>query len=1275
MADEGEIEPAADLGATPILPDRSFGSDFEAIVEILPPRVGVGVEVVFFDQFSQQRLADYGMVLSHLYTADDQLIFRTIYVLLSPDALSERREEYLERLIATHARRLPDGQRVPDRAALERVFRIVELQDFSTGAVLTEIGRAQRESVIIIGNAHLFRSPDIVRDPEAASGLDGFWVPHLVALLTGAASIARETECFVLFDVSMHMPAEEVLRQSIMDIEGVGVTAISSREATQEFDEIGAAIAGFGERIEAGDMTAILARIDSLASVSETQKEVLSIQVLARGALYEPAVQRMRKVLAGLMKDGQGELLLKFARIAHLGSDEDLAGEILARAVETLRAQEAIEDAMLLAFDLDLHEIYARCVDTLRVQFPHSSAVDEQIFRKHLFSGEYSDALALLDAGRAGVGVDGDTFYRRLFEVLDVEGEPPYREILDIFESSDGYGRESAALLSSHDAERRQFPVDGLFLAAAVSPFSSRAADAARLMVRHMKAIFALAGAQEQNVTVRFLDWYLSYLSRHPGDHRARHRLVNVLSPTIAGLSGMGVLLWVFNNNFRRPAIDSEWQTLRAAASNTQFERFLDGALVWLRQNRNLVIGQTTLPDELLTQPAEMLYPRMMHMLEAAANNLGDPDAVQSYMMLCCIAMGVARATGHPVEEISVLRLVGSRLAVSGRQQQARDLAEVALALGQKSDLHARFAWVAFADIYHRLNHHLEAMAAILCGIVYRDPISNEQAWYEAEIVSRIARDSNQYGLANRAISSGQENLKAAGLADTQQHRVLILHLTMKFRELVRPLSEADLTALIGELVGCCELAEKANDDPTPPAMLLGQAIRLAERNGFDVSEGARRCFAHVVETIPEPLKSFTILIGALAPSFDDFHRLVQGAEASRSARNAGFDFTNLTILADHVLETAAVRANPAQALYCIELSADRGTDFRLEGAERESALPLPATPEVMRDWVLGLSCAGVEVVGLGISDSRELVRVCTFDSVLQSAEAEPEQVFSFGRFRKWKSEFPYGFKDEAVNVYAEMANLGLSAIPSRRLLFIMDAELQVLTLNLLMVQNELLGRGHAAALVPSMSWLVEAQARQDVRTGRRCAWIPLEFGGDGTLGMVAARLRPALEEYGFSVDEAGEVPDNLGKSDIAVIVAHGGVHDRERFFSIISDDGEARFHADALANSLAESRLVILFVCSAGRMDKDLASNTTVGLTKQLLNNGCSTVIASPWPLNSSVPAHWLPAFLASWLGRGTAAIDACFIANQAVLHGLGDVPPNWLAMSIFGDPLLKAA
>jgi hypothetical protein len=79
--------------------------------------------------------------------------------------------------------------------------------------------------------------------------------------------------------------------------------------------------------------------------------------------------------------------------------------------------------------------------------------------------------------------------------------------------------------------------------------------------------------------------------------------------------------------------------------------------------------------------------------------------------------------------------------------------------------------------------------------------------------------------------------------------------------------------------------------------------------------------------------------------------------------------------------------------------------------------------------------------------------------------------------------------------------------------------------------------------------------------------------------------------------------------------------------------------------------------------------ANTTIGLTKQLLGNGCTAVIASPWPLDARVPSHWLPTFLRAW-DAGLPVIDANFEANRSVQKHFPELR-DCLAMNVYGDPL----
>jgi hypothetical protein len=88
--------------------------------------------------------------------------------------------------------------------------------------------------------------------------------------------------------------------------------------------------------------------------------------------------------------------------------------------------------------------------------------------------------------------------------------------------------------------------------------------------------------------------------------------------------------------------------------------------------------------------------------------------------------------------------------------------------------------------------------------------------------------------------------------------------------------------------------------------------------------------------------------------------------------------------------------------------------------------------------------------------------------------------------------------------------------------------------------------------------------------------------------------------------------------------------------------------------------------------MDKHPMANTTLGLVRQLLGNGCTAVVASPWPLDSRVPSYWIPTFLERW-HAGFSLIDAVFDANSNVRVKFSGEPRDCLAMHLYGDPLRR--
>ena len=313
----------------------------------------------------------------------------------------------------------------------------------------------------------------------------------------------------------------------------------------------------------------------------------------------------------------------------------------------------------------------------------------------------------------------------------------------------------------------------------------------------------------------------------------------------------------------------------------------------------------------------------------------------------------------------------------------------------------------------------------------------------------------------------------------------------------------------------------------------------------------------------------------------------------------------------------------------------------------------------------------------MGLDSNGRLVRLSAIGGQLQATVHEPYQIFSEGRFKTWAADFPYryGIDESSLNLfYTTTANLRVSELPDGPVVIAADANLQAFPPNIYFLGDDFSGRTRPMAATPSLGWLNAARQTSRIGDGRLCAWISTVVSGTGgdTLAMLADRLNPTLAQYRFLVDNGPKLPESFEGATMAAVAAHGSIHDEGRFFKVVSDEGMLRVTADDLAAALRNVGLVVLFVCSGGRVDKHPGAHTTLGLARQILDRGCQAVIASPWPLDSRVPSHWLPVFLDQW-SNGEPLIQANFAANRVVDKYFALDPARGLAMSIFGNPLFR--
>lgn len=117
--------------------------------------------------------------------------------------------------------------------------------------------------------------------------------------------------------------------------------------------------------------------------------------------------------------------------------------------------------------------------------------------------------------------------------------------------------------------------------------------------------------------------------------------------------------------------------------------------------------------------------------------------------------------------------------------------------------------------------------------------------------------------------------------------------------------------------------------------------------------------------------------------------------------------------------------------------------------------------------------------------------------------------------------------------------------------------------------------------------------------------------------------------QAGVILDTASAVPSNLEGAELVIVTAHGGLVPGNRYFQVVRDDADLRIAGADLGTALKNVGVAVLFICSGGRLDPHPMANRTLGLARQVLGNGGTTVVASPWPIDSRIPSYWIPAFL----------------------------------------------
>lgn len=517
-----------------------------------------------------------------------------------------------------------------------------------------------------------------------------------------------------------------------------------------------------------------------------------------------------------------------------------------------------------------------------------------------------------------------------------------------------------------------------------------------------------------------------------------------------------------------------------------------------------------------------------------------------------------------------------------------------------------------------------------------------------------------------------------------------------------------------------------ADDDVYPPAALAAQVIAFYEEYGESVPNTLQELFYRaLMEVSPNQAEKLQLLANA-APGRNELMTLSAALEKTRFSSDVDMDLRHVRLLARKALNRFVRESDTVGALIAIELLATHALrpndpkltpdnrqkesvldDFRTAAAKRAletthegertalASLLLqrdasdgarePTTiaafvgaPDALNAVIQKLGEAGIDIHALALNSQEQLVRLSSHKGAFLAPVEESVDTFDKEKLDEWRHDYPFCYcgpvgKEERKyidEVEKSLLGIGITDDTVRHAsLYVLDHELADVPPNLILVNGELAGGIGSIASTPSLSWLHATLHTPRSSNGRRTCWI-LPPDESGNLIVLRDNLADDLATRGFNMVVDVELPQESRGSDMVIVGAHGSIWFDKDTFRVISDEGtQVRYSMRDFAARLSNTAVVVLLVCSGGRLDRDIRSSGAIGLPYELLRRGCRAVVGSPWPVNVYRANQWGKHFIEQW-DDGVMLIDAVRCANEQ-LRQTHPGESHFLAMHVMGNPL----
>lgn len=1198
---------------------------------------------------------------------DGKPAFPRVVVIVPPVAAWGKNDDEIIALISQGGSELRGSPLLPEEVnVIRKRVRIVRCGDVNAASLLAHVARS-------VGDFILVPMAEIYRDARAVSGApheratallaEDIWVPHVSAWLPDCIEHVHTNESTIMFSIPGLLVMRDANKAAIEAIYDLLVANFSYQEEVQQTAFVAENMQHWAALAEMGRAREALAQIEG-SNLSAGLKRQLRIQVLFRGKERERAAEEIRALLASGVKI-PAENAVRFGWMAQEGGDAASAKKLIRQGIGEVTEESHLARALGSCTCLDDAELEVLAYERLRGLYPDSEALTDYRARLLLrWSREVSsDRIGRVIRNITLIGHD-DLIANALRD-LSANG---VEALIEVSRSWPAEQRDFSRLCGAHRLLVLKEADKAIALAIKTSAGSAHARRINWLLIAALKRVMLEKNeVPEEGFYDEVFQRLRAYVAAHPDDPELREYFRELFSVETSGSWGLALLVkQTMELATRAVAVIIDPPEVKAA-SPQEFSAFMQRAERWMGQARAIDVSSMTLPDAVIgdDNPGTLLE-AISEAVDYLVNEW-EPEKAEGVENLAFVGAMLAKRVPDTLTDINFLRLIASRRAMDGKVQRSRDLAEQILELAGTSKVRRRLAWGAYADLYQRSRHPVDALIGLSSAFAIDVPVGAATLWWETYTLFRSVRDVSLFPFARKLLVPLKRLQEM--VANNPEGRARMRSLQLGVRLMDRQdRTAAMLEQMVNDAADHCVSVKGMNDELIPALALLVQSMGLFEGVGGEVPEHIQKTKVAAMEQVTAADRAYLDAISTAHPTIEDAVRLHNRVEVARHADDAPGDLLAAELAARRVLSESALSTEHAAT--AIELLADR----ELDPAAIERVLDLSWPSQYLHE----IRPAAGAAMMMGLDIDGELT-VLTLTEQGDTVERSARETGTFGQaLATWNDKYPLRYgrieREEGNNeIFVTMAPVAIPLPETTKLVVVGEPALLQIPLNLMPKGDGFWGQQQAIGYVPSLTWLHATRARPRITHARRVAWIsdPGEAVDNSALVAVLQRTDAAFQEHGFEVDTRGSLPEDLANAQIAVIAAHGSVGSDGRFLHRVTDEKELVISPRALTQALAGTDLVILFICSGGRVDRHPHANTALGLPKLLLMAGSRVVIASPWPITPIISGYWLETFMAEW-ERGETALDSTFAANVAIAAKFGHVPQYAMAMTTYGDVML---